>query len=83
VSHRRFASVRENALAQGGVMTRRQLYGTGLTRWMVEAEVRAGRWHPLGSQTLFVLDAAVCPDPELAVDGGRCSKWAATLRSTE
>jgi len=47
-------------------MTRRQLYRMGLTRWMVEAEVRAGRWHRLGSQTLFVLDAAVCPDPELA-----------------
>ena len=33
---------------------------------MVEAEVRAGRWHRLGPQSLFVLDAAASPDPELA-----------------
>ncbi len=43
-------------------MARRQLYRAGLTRWMVTAEVRAGRWHRLGPQTLFVLDAAVAPD---------------------
>ena len=47
-------------------MTRPQLYRLGLTRWMVEAEVRAGRWHRLGRQSLFVLDAAASPDPELA-----------------
>ena len=33
---------------------------------MVRAEVRAGRWHRLGRQTLFVLDAAAAPDPDLA-----------------
>ena len=33
---------------------------------MVRAEVRAGRWHRLGPQTLFVLDAATSPDPDLA-----------------
>lgn len=59
-----FAAVREVALRQGGLMTRRQLYGIGLTRWMVVAEVRAGRWHRLGAQTLFVLDAAIAGDPE-------------------
>ena len=47
-------------------MTRRQLYRAGWTRWMVESEVRAGRWHRLGRQTLFVLDAAAPPDEALA-----------------
>lgn len=61
-----FAAVREVALGQGGVMTRRQLYRAGLTRWMVAAEVRSGRWHRLGAQTLFVLDAAVAPEPSVS-----------------
>jgi hypothetical protein len=66
MSHRSFRRVRATAVQQGGVMTRPQLYRLGLTRWMVESEVRAGRWHRLGQQTLFVLDAATSPDPDLA-----------------
>lgn len=33
---------------------------------MVAAEVRAGRWHSLGRQSLFVLDSATSPDPALS-----------------
>lgn len=66
MSHQSFRRIEVQALDQGGVMTRRQLYRSGWTRWMVEAEVRAGRWHRLGRQSLFVLDAATSPDPELA-----------------
>lgn len=66
MSHRSFLRIQRHALDQAGVVTRRQLYRTGWTRWMVEAEVRAGRWHCLGRQSLFVLDAATSPDPEMA-----------------
>ena len=48
------------------MITRRQLYAIGWTRAMVRAELRAGRWHRLGPQTLFVLDAATSPDPDVA-----------------
>jgi len=53
-------------------MSRPQLYALGLTRWAVDAEVRAGRWHRLGRQTLFVLDEMGSPNP----DAGR---WWAVL----
>lgn len=66
MSHQSFIRIQSQALDQGGVVTRRQLYRSGWTRWMVEAEVRAGRWHRLGRQSLFVLDAAAFPDPDLA-----------------
>lgn len=66
MSHPSFSRVRTQAVEQGGVITRRQLYRIGWTRAMVRAEVRAGRWHRLGSQTLFVLDAATSPEPELS-----------------
>lgn len=64
--HPGFGRVREAAHAQGGVLSRPQLYALGLTRWMVEAQVRAGRWHRTGVQTLFVLDAMGSPDPDVA-----------------
>lgn len=39
-----------------------QVYALGLTRWEVEAEIRGGRWHRRGRQTLSVGDG----DPQLA-----------------
>lgn len=42
------------AAAQGGVLGRKQLYGLGVTRWELEAELRAGRWHRRGRQTIEV-----------------------------
>ena len=64
--HPSFVRIFPVALAQAGVVSRRQLYAAGLTRGMVTAELRGGRWHRLGRQSLFVLDAALSPHPDLA-----------------
>ena len=37
---------------QGGVLSRPQLYGLGVTRSTVRANVRAGRWRRVGSQSV-------------------------------
>lgn len=37
-----------------GVVGRRALYAVGVTRWQVEAELRAGRWSRAGRQSLLV-----------------------------
>lgn len=42
---------------QGGVASRQQIYALGYPRWEVNAEIRAGRWHRLGRQT--IADCAV------------------------
>jgi hypothetical protein len=41
-------------MAQGGLLSRQQLYAIGVTRWEVEAERRAGSWSRLGRQTISV-----------------------------
>jgi hypothetical protein len=41
-------------MAQGGLLSRKQLYAMGVTRWEVEAERRAGMWSRLGRQTISV-----------------------------
>ncbi|MFD1827228.1 hypothetical protein [Mumia zhuanghuii] len=46
--------VRREAQTQDGVLSRRQLYGTGLSRWEVGAELRAERWRLHGRQTIAV-----------------------------
>lgn len=46
--------VRVEAQAQAGVLSRRQLYARGLSRWEVEAELRAERWRLHGRQTIAV-----------------------------
>ena len=40
------------AAPQAGVLSRSQLYAAGVTRWEVRAHVRAGRWQPLGRQSV-------------------------------
>jgi len=40
--------------AQDGVVSRRQLFGAGLTRWQITAELRAARWRTHGRQTVAV-----------------------------
>lgn len=42
------------AASQGGVLHRRQLYGSGVTRHQIRAEVQAGRWRLRGRQTVAV-----------------------------
>lgn len=40
------------AQEQAGIVSRRQLRALGLTRWAVEAELRAGRWRGVGRQAI-------------------------------
>ncbi|GAA4755348.1 hypothetical protein GCM10023350_46020 [Nocardioides endophyticus] len=42
------------AAEQDGVVSRRQLYGLGVTRWQVVANLRAGRWQRIGDQSICV-----------------------------
>jgi very-short-patch-repair endonuclease len=42
------------AAEQDGVISRRQLYGLGVTRWQVVANLRAGRWQRVGDQSICV-----------------------------
>lgn len=50
----RYPAVEQQADAQHGVLSRRQLYALGLTRWQVKAQLRAGRWRAHGRQTIAV-----------------------------
>lgn len=42
------------AKKQDGVISRRQLYGLGVTRWQVVADIRAGRWQRIGDQSVCI-----------------------------
>lgn len=42
------------AAGQAGVVSRRQVYALGITRWEVRASLRAGRWRSLSPQSLEV-----------------------------
>jgi hypothetical protein len=42
------------AAEQGGVVSRRQVYSFGLTRWHIRGQVRARRWQLIGDQSLCV-----------------------------
>jgi hypothetical protein len=57
--------VRDEARTQGGVLSRQQLYAIGLTRWEVEAELRAERWRRHGRQTVAVHTGDLGPDAVL------------------
>lgn len=48
----RFVAVRRLADGQGGVVSRRQVYAAGITRWEVRGRVRAGRWQLVGDQSV-------------------------------
>ena len=50
----RLVAARRLADDQGGVVSRRQVYALGLTRWMIRGELRAGRWQKVGDQSLCV-----------------------------
>lgn len=47
---------------QEGVLSRRQLYGEGVTRWQVAARVRARRWAVTGRQTVSLTTGALSPE---------------------
>ena len=63
-------SIRRLASAQGGVVSRRQLYAAGVPRWEVAAHVRAGRWRLLGDQAVCLHNGDV---------DARGRRWAAVL----
>ena len=44
--------VRALGEAQAGVVSRRQLYAAGLTRWLVKGQLKAGRWQRAASQSV-------------------------------
>lgn len=49
---KRLLALLELAAAQGGVLSRRQLYAAGVTRAEVRAQVQAGRWTRIGTQSI-------------------------------
>ena len=67
---RLLAEVRRLAAAQGGVVSRRQLYALGMTRGEVRAQVRARRWQRVWSRS-------ICLHTGQVSDAGRW--WAATF----
>lgn len=46
----RFRVAQYRAETQGGVLSRRQLYALGITRWEIRGQVRARRWQLIGGQ---------------------------------
>ncbi|MGA8248165.1 MAG: DUF559 domain-containing protein [Nocardioides sp.] len=48
----RLIGLRQVAGRQGGVVSRRQVYSCGLSRWHVRGQVRARRWATLGDQSV-------------------------------
>jgi very-short-patch-repair endonuclease len=47
-----FQAAKDLAAAQGGVVSRRQLYAAGVTRWEIRGQVKAGRWQLVGDQSV-------------------------------
>ena len=54
-----WAVVRALADQQGGVVSRRQLYAAGLTRWEVKGQLRAGRWRRIADQSVCLHNGPV------------------------
>ncbi len=67
----RFIAAVRLADEQGGVVSRRQLYALGVTRWEVRGQVRARRWQPVGDQS-------VCLHNAVLSDQGH--RWAAVFQ---
>lgn len=51
--------MRELGAVQGGVVSRRQLYAAGLTRWQVRAQLRARRWQRIADQSVCLHNGPV------------------------
>lgn len=67
----RLETLRERAAEQGSVVSRRQVYACGLTRWHVRGQVRAGRWATIGDQVVCLHTG----DP-----GAHGLRWAAVFQ---
>ncbi len=51
--------VAKHAAAQSDVVSRRQLYAAGLSRWQVQAQLKARRWQRLGDQAVCLHNGPV------------------------
>ena len=67
----RFTAAVRLADEQGGVVSRRQLYALGITRWEARGQVRARRWQTIGDQS-------VCLHNTVLSDQGH--RWAAVFQ---
>jgi very-short-patch-repair endonuclease len=54
-----WTTIQELASTQSDVVSRRQLYGAGLTRWQVAAQLKAQRWQRLGDQAVCLHNGPV------------------------
>jgi very-short-patch-repair endonuclease len=77
----RFVAARQLASRQGGVLSRPQLYGFGITRWEVRGQVRGHRWQLIGDQSVHLGNGDLSPvgeqwaavfqgGPRACLDGG-------------
>jgi very-short-patch-repair endonuclease len=57
----RLRQLTEIAASQGQVVSRRQVYSCGLTRWHVRGQVRARRWMTIGDQAVCLHRGEVSP----------------------
>src|SRR3954453_7263072 len=57
--HRRLA---ERAAEQAAVVSRRQLYAMGFTRWEVAAHIRARRWQKISDQVVCLHTGPLATD---------------------
>lgn len=59
------------AKEQAWVLSRKELYGLGITRWEITGQVRAGRWQLLGDQSVCLHNGEVSDDSH---------RWAAVIQ---
>ncbi len=52
VDDARFGAARELGEVQGWVLSRKQLYAVGITRWEIRGQVRMHRWQLIGDQSV-------------------------------
>jgi very-short-patch-repair endonuclease len=55
----RFRAARHRAAQQGHVLSRKQLYAVGITRWEIRGQVRMGRWQLIGDQSVCLHNGPV------------------------
>ncbi|KQW43988.1 hypothetical protein ASC77_21585 [Nocardioides sp. Root1257] len=60
----RFVAARDLAADQGGVLSRPQLYGVGITRWEIRGQVRGHRWQLIGDQCVHLENGHLSPEGE-------------------
>lgn len=67
----RLVELRVIASTQDQVVSRRQVYALGLTRWHIRGQVRAGRWRTVGDQSVCLHRGQLSPGGE---------RWAAVFQ---